>query len=92
MSRMSPGSGAANVWPITQQKVLFSLFGNVEELIGVKLTDRCLMMPIKSVSGVFFPNENKFESCQLCPREGCVGRRAPHDLALVKKYWGESEE
>ncbi len=89
MSRMAPGSGAADVWPITQQKELFSIFGNVEDLIGVKLTDKYLMIPIKSVSGIFFPTKCKFESCQLCPRERCVGRKAPYDPDLVKKYRGK---
>lgn len=86
VSRMAPGSGSADDWPITQQKQLFSLFGDTEKLIGVKLTDTCLMIPIKSVSGILFPTEIKFESCQLCPREHCVGRRAPYDPELVKKY------
>ncbi len=84
ISRMAPGSLAD--WPITQQKELFSIFGNVEDLIGVKLTDKCLMLPLKSVSGIYFPTKCKFESCQLCPREECIGRRAPYDLDLVKKY------
>ncbi len=86
LSRMSPGSGAATVWPITQQKQLFSIFGNVEELIGVRLTDSMLMIPVKSVSGIFFLTEIKFETCQLCPRERCIGRRAPYDPDLEKKY------
>ena len=86
MSRMAPGSGAADVWPITQQKELFSIFGNVEDLIGVKLTDKYLMIPIKSVSGIFFQTETTFVTCQLCPREACIRRRAPYDPELVKKY------
>ena len=86
LSRMAPGSGAATVWPITQQKQLFSIFGNVEELIGVRLTDSMLMIPVKSVSGIFFPTEAKFESCQLCPVERCTGRRAPYEPDLEKKY------
>lgn len=89
LSRMAPGSGAEMNWPITQQMELFSLFGGrdkVEELIGVRLTDTYLMVPIKSVSGIFFPTEIRFESCQICPREGCIGRRAPYDPALVEKY------
>ena len=84
MSRMAPGS--LEDWPVTQQKELFSIFDNVEDLIGVKLTDKCLMVPIKSISGIYFPTEIKFESCQLCPREVCIGRRAPFDPDLVKKY------
>lgn len=89
MSRMAPGAGAGDDWPITQQEELFSLFGGrakVEEMIGVRLTDKCLMIPIKSVSGIYFPTEIRFESCQICPRERCIGRRAPYDPELVKKY------
>ena len=92
LSRMAPGAGAGDDWPITQQKELFSLFGGrekVEELIGVRLTDSFLMVPIKSVSGIFFPTEIRFESCQICPREQCIGRRAPYDPEVVKKYQPE---
>jgi hypothetical protein len=84
VSRMNPGSLAS--WPITQQRELFSIFGNVEELIGVKLTESYLMIPVKSVSGILFPSEVKFESCQLCPREVCPERRAPYDPNLAEKY------
>lgn len=86
LSKMSPGSGSVEDWPIVQQRELFSLMGNVEDLIGVKLTENFLMLPLKSVSGIYFPAEIKFESCQLCPREVCIGRRAPYDPELVKKY------
>jgi len=84
MSSMSPGSLSS--WPIQQQKELFSIFGDVEKLIGVRLTEDFLMYPIKSVSGIYFSTDVKFESCQLCPRERCTGRRAPYDPELVKKY------
>jgi len=86
VSRMYPGEGAAEDWPITQQKELFSIFGNVEDLIGVQLTKDFLMVPLKSSSGICFPTEIKFESCQLCPREVCSERKAPYDPDLVKKY------
>jgi len=84
VSRMNPGS--LESWPITQQKELFSLFGDTEELIGVRLTKSCVMFPLKSVSGIYFPTEIKFESCQLCLREKCIGRRAPYDPELARKY------
>ena len=84
ISEMEPGS--LESWPITQQKELFSIFGNVEDLIGVRLTERFLMVPLKSVSGIYFPTEIKFESCQLCPRERCSGRKAPYDPDLARKY------
>jgi hypothetical protein len=84
ISYMCPGS--LEDWPTTQQAQLFSLFGDTEEKIGVKLTDSFLMLPTKSVSGIFFPAETSFESCQLCPREDCPGRRAPYDAGLQSKY------
>ena len=91
ISRMNPGS--LEDWPLTQQKELFSIFGNdnVEKLIGVRLTEACAMHPLKSVSGIYFPTEIKFESCQLCPREKCTGRRTPYDPALASKYLRETE-
>ena len=81
---MSPGAGDAVVWPIEQQKKLFSLFGDVENLIGVKLTDSFLMVPLKSVSGIIFPSEINFRSCQLCLRDKCQGRKLPFDSELWK--------
>lgn len=88
MSSMSPGAGSKDLWPIEQQKKLFSIFGNVEDLIGVKLTDSFLMIPNKSVSGIYFPTEIRFESCQLCPRKECLARRAPYDKNLLEaKYY-----
>jgi len=84
ISSMSPGS--LPNWPITEQKPLFSLIGNTEKLIGVRLTDSMLMLPRKSISGIVFPTEVTFLSCQLCSRERCEERKAPLDEALKKKY------
>lgn len=71
---MHPGS--LTDWPINEQIHIFKLLGDVEELIGVQLTDSYLMLPIKTVSGIRFPKEGTFESCQLCPREKCPSRKA----------------
>jgi hypothetical protein len=84
ISEMNPGS--LEDWPITQQAQLFSLFGNVENLVGVRLTDSFLMIPKKSVSGIYFPTEVTFYSCQLCPRKNCEERQAPYDKNLEDKY------
>jgi len=84
-STMNPGSGDVAVWPIQQQKELFSLIGNVDKLIGVTLTDSFLMMPNKTVSGIRFPNEVGFETCELCHREDCPGRRADFNKELWEK-------
>jgi hypothetical protein len=82
---MNPGS--LEDWPLSEQKPLFGLFGDVKKLIGVELTDSFLMVPIKSVSGIIFPTEIRFESCQLCPREVCPNRRAKYQPELwAKRY------
>ena len=79
---MSPGSGDASVWPIEQQRELFALLGDVTGRIGVELTDSFLMIPNKTVSGIRFPTETDFRTCQVCHRENCPGRSAPFDKAL----------
>lgn len=89
MSSMNPGS--LEDWPISEQKPLFSIFGDVKALIGVELTDTFLMLPLKSVSGMHFATEHSFQNCQLCPRERCSGRRAPYDEKLKEKYFSESK-
>ena len=81
ISSMNPGS--LEDWPLTQQKALFSLLGDTRALLGVELTDSYLMVPKKSVSGIIFPTEVGFQSCMLCPREGCPGRRAPYQPELA---------
>lgn len=78
ISVMHPGAGDQHLWPIEQQKKLFSLFSDAEALIGVKLTDSCLMIPNKSLSGIYFPTTVEFTSCQLCTRRNCPHRRAPY--------------
>ena len=85
ISRMSPGSLAD--WPTQEQKVLFEILGNTKDAIGVQLTDSLFMIPTKSVSGIFFATEENFESCQLCHRELCPGRKAAYDKDLYdRKY------
>lgn len=84
VSAVNPG--APEDWPLTQQPALFSIFGNVEELIGVRLTDNFMMDPIKSVSGIYFPTDFAFMNCRLCPQERCVKRKAEYDERLAEKY------
>ena len=82
LSSMNPGSGDATVWPIEQQLELFSIFGDVEAQIGVRLTPSYMMYPEMSVSGIFFPTETSFQNCQLCQREICDHRRVAFDQRL----------
>jgi len=82
---MSPGSLAD--WPIQEQQPLFRLFGAHADDIGVRLTDSLLMVPTKTVSGICFTTQAEFESCQLCPREGCPGRRAVYNPDLYDERY-----
>ena len=84
ISSMAPGSLAD--WPIEEQAALFELLGDVETSIGVKLTDSLLMLPAKSISGIYFPTETSFFSCQLCPRQRCESRKAKYDARLAEEY------
>lgn len=82
---MNPGSGDVDIWPIEQQELLFGLLGDVRGAIGVELTPSMLMLPNKSVSGILFPTESDYRSCQVCRREHCPGRSAPFDEALWRE-------
>lgn len=82
---MSPGSLAD--WPISQQRPLFMILGDPEATIGIHLTDSYLMIPNKSISGIRFTTEEHFESCLLCPREECPGRRAAYQPALYREKY-----
>ena len=85
-SAMNPGS--LEDWPIDQQRQLMALLGDPLEAIGVELTESCLMLPIKSVSGITFPTESGWQNCQLCRNENCPERSAPYDAQLHKEKLG----
>jgi hypothetical protein len=77
--------GELEDWPISEQKQLFALFEGAEKEIGVSLTTGGAMNPIKSRSGIVFPDETGFLSCRLCTQTKCPGRRAPYDAGVVKE-------
>lgn len=84
-SVMNPGS--LPEWPISEQRPLFALLGDVPGQIGVELKPSLLMWPTKSVSGILFPTEETFASCQLCPRVDCPNRRAVYDPGLFERKY-----
>jgi hypothetical protein len=89
-STMSPGS--LPDWPIQAQRPLFTLLGDSEALLGVRLTSGLLMVPSKSVSGIRFPTEHSFASCQLCQRGACPSRQAAYDAGLYENKYRAIEE
>ncbi|MGD0783411.1 MAG: hypothetical protein ABSA30_11190 [Candidatus Aminicenantales bacterium] len=84
LGQMDPGS--LEDWPLDQQVPLFALLGDTQGRLGVRLTDSLLMIPRKSISGIFFPSEESFTSCRLCPRPNCQGRRTTYDPGLRRAY------
>lgn len=88
LSHMNPGS--LPDWPISEQGPLFTILGEGPKTIGIQLTDSFLMLPIKSVSGIYFPAEFSYENCLLCPREKCPGRKAAYDSSLYEKKYGKT--
>lgn len=86
VSMMNPGS--LEDWPVSEQKPLFDVLGgDARSVVGVTLLDSLLMEPGMTASGIWFPAEERFENCMLCPREACPGRRAPHDPELVERRY-----
>jgi hypothetical protein len=84
ITHMNPGE--LQDWPVTQQKALFSVLGDVEGTIGVRLTEGMVMIPTKSRSGLYFPNDADFETCRLCPVKRCPGRRARYEPEAINEY------
>lgn len=73
--RFSPGYCD---WDISQQRAVFRAVTG--DSAGVHLTDRCLMIPQKSISGIIGlgPSEGNVEDynpCKTCDKDDCRGRR-----------------
>ena len=73
---MNPGS--LPDWPLIQQQALFRLLGDTNTTVGVRLTESCLMLPAKSVSGLRWATESGYSNCRLCPRQRGPGRQVPY--------------
>ena len=78
--RFGPGQSH---WPIREQRKLFAVCDAGR--IGVRLTESCLMVPTKSISGLIGigPKERIStvgSACELCPKMDCSNRRVgPED-------------
>ncbi len=74
---INPGSGNVDIWPIEAMRELFPLLGDVKGTTGVTLNESCLMIPNKTVAGIFFDKGHDYESCAYCDRDHCRDRRVP---------------
>jgi hypothetical protein len=72
--RFSPGYCD---WNISQQRVIFQAIDG--DLTGVRLTEECLMIPRKSVSGIIgiglHDDVEYYNPCKTCKKRDCLGRR-----------------
>lgn len=75
LASMNPGS-LPDAWTLTGQRELFSILKTADTDVGITLTESCLMLPSKSLSGIFFASDTEYENCMYCPRIRCPRRRA----------------
>jgi hypothetical protein len=72
--RFSPGYCD---WRVSQQKMIFQVMG--DNTAGVRLTDGCLMVPQKSISGIIgigpADKVGNYNPCLTCDKSDCKGRR-----------------
>jgi hypothetical protein len=71
--RFSPGYCD---WNVEQQRMVFQAMDG--DSVGIKLTEECLMLPRKSVSGIIGigPSEvAEYNPCRTCNKLDCAGRR-----------------
>ena len=71
--RFSPGYCD---WDVSQQKMVFRAMRG--DTAGISLTDGCLMVPGKSISGIIGignSNVENYNPCITCDKHDCVGRR-----------------
>ncbi len=86
IARINPGSLVD--WALEEQRILFALMGDGGERIGVTLAENLLMFPLKSGSGVVFPDETGFVTCRLCQVSGCRLRRAAFEPGRYERIYG----
>jgi len=72
--RFSPGYCD---WDISQQEIIFRAIDS--KSVGIQLTDECLMLPRKSISGIIGigtdSHVKNYNPCLRCDKENCTGRR-----------------
>jgi len=73
--RFSPGYCD---WDLEQQKMIFKAVNS--DVVGIHLTDGCLMIPQKSISGIIglghsSSNVENYNPCKVCRKRDCLGRR-----------------
>lgn len=66
-------------WVLSEQKLLFQLFP--KDTTGIQLTESCLMLPVKSVSGIVAIGKNikkRPYGCDICKMSSCIKNKKKH--------------
>jgi len=69
-------------WQVSEQPKLFSFFP--KNFCGIRLSESCLMYPIKSVSGVIGIGKNaerKGYICSFCNMKNCIYRNKRYEIS-----------
>ena len=83
-NRLSPGYCH---WNVSEQKKLFALLPG--DCCNVTLMDSCLMIPIKSVTGIMGlgPNLKRLEyNCLLCEKTDCIMRKGHDSVRVLDEF------
>ena len=71
--RLSPGSIID--WSVAEVKTFFTLLDGDYQRLNLRVLDSGMIDPLKSVSGILFPTEVEFASCDICSRANCSDRK-----------------
>lgn len=66
-------------WVLSEQKLLFKLFP--KDITDIQLTESCLMLPVKSVSGIVAIGKNVKKrpyGCDICKMSSCIKNKKKH--------------
>ena len=84
LAAMNPGS--LPIWPLSQQKPIFTLLGEGLTEIGLTLDPQGVLQPMESAYGILFETKQPYENCMLCENISCPGRRAGYDKTMAALY------
>lgn len=77
--------GSLPEWPLEEQRKLFAILGEGSKNIAVELTDQLLMLPEKSLSGIYLESGESFHNCKLCSKANCINRRTANCFGDLPK-------
>ena len=87
ISIMNPGSLPG--WDISEQDIILEMLSPVPGQRGISISEKHIISPAISLSGIIYESEEEFLNCMLCSREDCPLRRRPFDGELHSLKYGK---